>query len=67
MVAVVHTLNHFKTDQANFIRRETHDLLQKEVDMLRLGVTKLETRSITWTTAVALFFLLVQIALKFIR
>lgn len=57
------------SDRSQFVQRAIYDHHLSTTNEWRESVsqrlTAIETRSITWTAAIALFFLLVQIALHF--
>jgi len=51
-------------DRQMYVRQETFDARVEEIKKIEKRLTVLETRIITWTAALALFFLLAQLILK---
>ncbi len=51
-------------DRGQFVKKEVYDIWHTEVDR---RLTTSETRAITWTAAIGLFFVIVSIVLKFIK
>jgi hypothetical protein len=56
-------------DRDEFIKKETYNIKTSWYDEWCRGVDKRltasETRAVTWTAAIALFFVIVQVALRF--
>jgi preprotein translocase subunit SecF len=50
------------SDRSHYVRQETYDAEMKEVEKYGTRLTVVETRSVTWTSALAVIFALVQIA-----
>jgi len=51
-------------DRGQFIHKEVYDLWH---DLVEKRLTTVETRSVTWTAAIALFFIIVSVILKVIK
>lgn len=57
------------TDRNQFLKVDTytdkHDALKALLSALNVRVTVIETRSVVWTAALGIFFIIVQVALHF--
>jgi len=51
-------------DRDQFVKKETFDIKMDELNKMGNRVTAIETRSIVWTTAIAVIFVVIQILLK---
>ena len=58
-------------DRETFLEKKVYDIKTQGYDSwcsdISKRITIIETRSVTWTAAIGLFFVLVQIALHFIK
>lgn len=52
------------TDRIQFVQREPYQVWRELVEK---RLTTSETRAVTWTAAIALFFLIISIVLKFVK
>jgi hypothetical protein len=63
------TLNHAHAqslqDRGDFITKREHEILLDTVNKIDKRTTIIETRIVVWTGALAFFFLLIELALKF--
>lgn len=51
-------------DRSQFVKQDVYDLGKKDRELLATRVTIIETRLIAWTSALAIFFLIIQMAIK---
>lgn len=68
-------LNHLRKevvdDRANFLRASVYETKEKESDKWRADIlnrlTIIETRVVTWVTALGFFFILIQVVLRLLE
>lgn len=66
-------INHWKDEaldeRDHFVDKERyedrHDMLERDMHIMTNRITVLETRSVVWTLAIGIFFVICQIALHF--
>ena len=63
--------NEVTKDREQFLRAETYanktEFYDRWITSVERRLTVIETRSITWTAAIAVFFLIVQIAMRWLK
>ena len=63
--------NEVVSDRTQFVRREAYDIIvdtiQKSIRGVEKRITVIETRSVVWTAAIGVIFVIVQIGMRFIK